>query len=408
MVRDPDRLRAPLLVGLGSVCYAAFTFAWFALAAFLAPIVAELGLSSTLAGIVTGAIPLTYVPVALASGLVVDRIGPGRAIGGGLAIVGAAHALRSTAAGFPELFLLTAAMGVGGTGLTFGLPKLVSVTVPANRRGSATSVYVVAASAGMAIAFATGRPVLGAALGGWRPAFWWSGLVILAVALAWLVVIRILGPGQNGAAAAEADAGSVREDLMTVLTHRGLRLLVVVGTVYLLVMHGTQAWLPTIMEGRGLSAGLAAGLATLLVVARTVGILAIPPLSDWLGLRRPVVIACGALVAAGVGGLLVTGSNLVFTAAVVVVAGLGLGGLAPLVRTLPIELPEIGPRLTGTATGLIFTIGEIGGFLGPVVLGVSVDVAGTFDVGLAALAVAGLAVVVAGWLLPPFDVQAGS
>jgi len=405
MEPDAHRLRVPLLVGLGSICYAAFTFAWFTLPAFLAPIVAELGLSSTLAGVVTGAIPLTYVPVALASGLVVDRVGPGRAIGVGLAIVGVGHALRSVAVGFPELFLLTAAMGVGGTGLTFGMPKLISLTVPADRRGSATSVYVVAASAGMAIAFATGRPVLGAALGGWRPAFWWSGLVVLAVALAWLLAIRVLGSGRSEAADAEDDVGSVREDLWTVLTHRGLRLLVVVGTVYLLVMHGTQAWLPTIMEGRGLSAGLAAGLATLLVVARTVGILAIAPLSDWLGLRRPVVIACGALVAAGVGGLLVSGSNLVLSAAVVLVAGLGLGGLAPLIRTLPIELPEIGPRLTGTATGLVFTIGEIGGFLGPVVLGVSVDLAGTFDVGLAALALGGLAVVAAGWLLPAFEVE---
>lgn len=406
MIWDADRLRAPLLVALGSVCYAAFTFAWFTLPAFLTPIVAELGLSSTLAGIVTGAIPLTYVPVALASGLVVDRIGPGRAIGVGLAVVGAAHALRSTAAGFPELFLLTAAMGVGGTGLTFGMPKLVSVAVPADRRGTATSIYVVAASAGTAIAYAVGRPVLGAALGGWRPAFWWSGLLVVEIAAVWLLVVRLVDADGDGAAETDESRASVRQDLSTVLTHRGLRLLVVVGAVYLLVMHGTQAWLPAIMEGRGLSAGLAAGLATVLVVARTVGILTIPPLSDWLGLRRPVVIGCGTLVAVGVGGMVVSGSNLPLSAAVVAIAGLGLGGLAPMIRTLPIELPEIGPRLTGTATGLIFTIGEIGGFLGPVVLGVSVDLTGTYDIGLTALAVAGVAVVAAGWLLPAFDPDA--
>ena len=403
MQPEADRRRAALLVGVGGVCYAAFTFAWFPLPAFLAPIVAELGLSGTLAGIVAGAIPLTYVPVALASGLVVDRVGAGRAIGGGLAIVGVAHALRALATGFPALLLLTAAMGVGGTGLTFGLPKLVSVAVPADRRGTATSAYIVTASAGTALAVAIGRPVLGAVLGGWRPAFLASGIAVLAMAVGWLFLVHALGPGPD-TPSDDAVAGTVRDDLATVLSHRGLRLLVVVGTVYLLVRHGIQAWIPTIMEGRGLTAGVAAGLATLLVVARTVGVLAIPPLSDRLGRRRPVVIGSGVLLVIGVGGMAVSGSHLGGSVLVVAVAGVGLGGLAPMIRTLPIELPEIGPRLTGTATGLVFTIGEVGGFLGPVVLGASADGLGTFDVGLAAFALAGVAVVAAGWLLPAFDV----
>ena len=405
---EPIPRRAYLLLALGSLGYAAFTFVWFVLPAFLPPVVADLGLSSTGAGVINGAIPLTYVPLALASGLVVDRVGPGRSIGAGLGVIGAAGALRSSADGFPSLLLLTVAVGVGGTGITFGLPKLVSVVVPEGRTGTATSVYIVGASAGTAAAFSVGRPLLGPALGGWRPVFLWSGLAVLGFAAVWSVAVRWLASrtGEAGDGTDDGvDPGSVREDLRAVFSHRGLRLLVVVGTVYLLVMHGTQAWLATILEDRGLSAGLAAGLTTLLVVARTAGVVAIPPISDALDVRRSVVVACGVLVALGVGGLVLTASSPWLSAAAVVVCGLGLGGLSPMIRTLPIELPGIGPRLTGTATGLVFAVGEIGGFLGPFLLGTLYDLTGSYEIGLSVLAATGLLVVAAGIAMP--EVGAG-
>ena len=402
--------RGYLLLALGSVGYACFTFVWFTVPAFLPPIVADLGLSSTAAGLVAGAIPLTYIPLALASGLLVDRIGPGRAIAIGLLLLGTAGAARSAADGFLALFLLTALVGVGGTGVTFGLPKLVSVTVPAGRAGSATSAYVVGASAGTAAAFSVGRPLLGPALGGWRPVLRWSGVAVAAFAVVWTVAARgATAWAARGADAAADGEGSDREpaaaidDLRAVLSHRGLRLLVVIGTVYLLVTHGTQAWLAAIFEHRGFSAGTAAGLTTVLVVARTLGVLAIPPVSDAFDVRRGVVVGSGVLMAVGVGGLIVSSASLPLAATAVVVAGIGLGGLSPMIRTLPIELPGIGPRLTGAATGLVFAVGEVGGFAGPVLVGSLFDLTGTYAAGLAVLAAGGVVVAVAGRSLPETD-----
>lgn len=406
--------RGSLLLALGSVGYACFTFLWFAVPAFLPPIVADLGLSSTSAGLVAGAIPLTYVPLALASGLVVDRIGPGRAIAIGLLLVGAAGAARSAADGFLALFFLTALVGVGGTGVTFGLPKLVSVAVPAGRAGSATSAYVVGASAGTAAAFSVGRPLLGPALGGWRPVLLWSGVAVVAFAAVWTVAARNSSAWTARGADAAADGDGtdpeptdVVDDLRAVLAHRGLRLLVVVGVVFLLVTHGTQAWLAAIFEHRGFSPATAAALTTVLVVARTVGVLAVPPISDVLDVRRGVVVGSGVLMAAGVGGLVVSSTSLPLSAAAVVVAGVGLGGLSPMIRTLPIELPGIGPRLTGTATGLVFAVGEVGGFGGPVLVGTLFDLTGTYAVGLAVLAAGGVVVAVAGRSIPEADGAAG-
>ena len=81
------RTKWPLLFA-GTFSYAIMMFAWFSLAAYLAPVISDLGLTDTQAGVVTGAVPLTYVPVALLSGPLIDRVGPYRAIGAGMFVLG--------------------------------------------------------------------------------------------------------------------------------------------------------------------------------------------------------------------------------------------------------------------------------------------------------------------------------
>jgi cyanate permease len=393
-----------LLLAGGSLGYFLFLFAWFLLPAFLAPVIDGLGLTGTQAGVVAGAVQATYVPLGLASGLVIDRVGARRAIAGGLAVLGAAQALRAGATGFPGLLAGTVALGAGGTAITFGLPKLVSELFPPERTGTMSSVYVVAASAGSGVAFALGRPYLGPLAGGWRPLFRWTGVAVVGFAVVWAIASRLLAGRADrfdqGADGPDRDdgVGGVVADLRAVLGHPQLRLVVVVGTMQLFVFHGLQAWIATALEFRGLTAAAAASVATLLVVARITGTLSVPPLSDRLSTRRWAVIGCGALTAVGLGALLAP-ALLPVTALVVVVAGVGIGGLAPLMRSIPIELDGIGPQLTGVATGLVFTVGEVGGFAGPFLIGSLRDATGSFLPGFALLAAGGLVVVAAGYLM---------
>ena len=108
-------------------------------------------------------------------------------------------------------------------------------------------------------------------------------------------------------------------------------------------------------------------------------------------------------------GVLLTGSSAWATVVAVSLIGLSLGGLAPLLRAIPIELEGIGPRLTATANGLIFTVGEVGGFLGPFLIGGLRDASGSFLPGFGALAIAGAVIVVAGYVMEePRGSPAGS
>jgi len=134
---------------------------------------------------------------------------------------------------------------------------------------------------------------------------------------------------------------------------------------------------------------------TLLVVAQLAGTVGLAPLAERLGHRRAAVPVAGLALAVGTGGIALTGRPLV-AAALVAGVGLGLGVVSPLLRALPVELEGVGAERTGTAVGLVFAVGELGGFAGPALVGALRDATGSFVPGLGVLAAAGLLAVGAG------------
>lgn len=397
MTTRSTTLQSAALLSLGSLGYGALFFVWFSLPAFLAPVIDALGLSGTQAGILTGAIPLTYIPLGLFSGLLIDRLGARLGIGVGLALAGLGQVGRAFAPDFPTMLALTLLMGVGATGLTFGLPKLAAELYPSELVGRAASVYLVVTYAGSATVFSIGRPLIGPALGGWRPLFVASGLATISIAGIWAIFAWYVPPGRY------ADGGdgtfelaSLSADVRAVVGHHDVRLLILLGTMYLFVLHGIQSWLVTVLEVRGFDPGLAGRVTALLVVGQVLGVLAVPAIAEKFGRIRASIAVCGVLGALGALGLLVTPALVLLLAIPVVLVGLGVGGLSPLIRSVPVELDEIGPSLTGTAVGLIFAVGEIGGFLGPVLIGSLRDLTGSFTPGLVLCAIAGLVAALAG------------
>ncbi len=391
---NPRRAYALVLLGTGS--YLFLMFIWFSVPAYLSVIIEDIDLTGTQAGLVVGAVPLTYIPLALVSGVVVDRVGPGWSLGVGVLVYGLAQIGRSLATEFSHLFVFTVGIGVGATAITFGLPKLVSLLFPPEKTGFPSSLYLVGASAGSAAVFGLGRPVFGPVLGGWRPLFFWSGVCACVYALLWLLVARHAGVDTHQSIQDSTfSLASIRQDLTFILSHRELQLVVVIGTMYLFTSHTVQGWLPAVLESRGFSATVAGQTTSIFVVMVAVGIFLVPGVADRFAARREALIVCGLLTSCGTAMIVFDGSGLL-TIAGVVIAGVGTGGLSPLLRAIPPALSGIGARLTGTAVGFIFAVGEIGGFFGPFLVGFLHDVTDSFLPGLVLLVAAGFVIVLAG------------
>lgn len=392
-----------LLLGLGGLSYTCYTFIWFSLPAFLSAVIAEFSLSTTEAGLLVGAVPAVYVPLGLVSGLLIDRVGSRAAIGVGVVVFGIVQIIRGIATGFVTLLVPTLLLGVAGMAITFGLPKLVSELFPPERTGAMSSVYQIGAQLGPIVAFGFSRPLLEPFFGGWRPTFIASGVVVLAYGGIWAIATLVYGrthgdqdrPWDDPTDTRDFTLESARSDIGRLFAHRDMLLLVLVGTMYLFVTHGLRGWLAVILEGTGIPPELAGIITSLLIVAQVAGTVTIPPLSDRWTRRKAALIACGLLATLGTAGLLLQPSSLFGVIVVVWAAGMGLGGLSPMIKVLPIEMEGIGPALTATAVSFIYAVGEIGGFAGPFVIGALRDATGVFELGIATLVVASLVIVLA-------------
>jgi len=60
-------------------------------------------------------------------------------------------------------------------------------------------------------------------------------------------------------------------------------------------------------------------------------------------------------------------------------------GVQPIIMLILMDAPQIGSDHMGAAGGLYFTAGEVGGVLGPLLLGVAADISGGFMGGLITL-----------------------
>jgi nitrate/nitrite transporter NarK len=87
--------------------------------------------------------------------------------------------------------------------------------------------------------------------------------------------------------------------------------------------------------------------------------------------------------------------------AAVTIEGFCSAGILPLMMQALMETPAIGPERMGTAAGLYFSVGEIGGFGGPLIMGTVTDATGgSFLAAMLAFAVLMLVMLIPALRLP--------
>ena len=161
-----------------------------------------------------------------------------------------------------------------------------------------------------------------------------------------------------------------------------VRLVLVMGVGVFLFNHGLNGWLVELLRVGGMEASTAGYWATVPTIVGIFGSLLIP---RWAVAKRRVAILAALSALALAASILLR-----FTEPTPLTVGLILQGVARsslmtvLVLAL-VELPEVGDKRAGAATGLFFSAAEIGGLLGPLGMGVLYDASGSFQSSLTAL-----------------------
>ena len=329
-------------------------------------------------GLILGSWQLIYIFAALAAGAILDRWGVRKSIFAGAIVIGFSAAVRYYTVGFITMLAAVALFGLGGPMISVGGPKTIALWFRGRSRGTAMGVYTTGSWVGGLMALAlTNSLVMPLVDHSWRLTFVFYGLTAFGVALQWFLLARGDGSAEH--------QKSIRiiEVFGQLIKIRNVRILLAMGLLSFAIIHGFSSWLPRILENNGLSATKAGWAAALAIATGIPSILILPSVVPQRS--RGLMIAFFAVLTA-INLILVIKISGIALYIVLAVLGFVNAPFMALLLLVLMDSPGVETRHMGSAGGMFFCVAEIGGFTGPLIMGILVDMTGTFMAGAIFLA----------------------
>ncbi|MFC9458743.1 CynX/NimT family MFS transporter [Streptomyces sp. NPDC056983] len=338
-----------------------------------------LGMSGSVAGLLTSVPPLCFAIFGVMAPRLARRFGPGAVVCAGMAAIAAGLVIRPFT-GSTVGFLVASGLALMGIAVSNVLmPVIVKRWFP-DRVGSMTGLYSMALALGTSLAAAVTVPMADALGGSWKTGLAvWAALAVAAV-VPWVPLVREQG-AEGGTTA--GTAGTPRQDDgLRITRSRTAWALAVFFGLQATAAYITMGWMAQIFRDAGVSAGTAG---VLLAVTMAMGVplaFVIPRLATRLPSQGPIVIALGVCGLAGYAGLYLAPAGGAWAWAVL----LGISNCA-----FPLALTMVGMRArTGAGVAKLSAFAQSTGYLisipGPLLVGVLYQHSGGWGVPIALMA----------------------
>jgi ACS family tartrate transporter-like MFS transporter len=356
----------------------------------------DLGLSPSVYGFGAGLFFVGYALFQLPSNLILERVGTRRWIFIILAAWGAISAANALIRGPESLYALRFFLGLAEAGLFPGMVLYLTYWFPQAYRARFLAGFLAA----LPVANIVGGPLSGLILGmdgllgmhGWQWLFLIEGLP--AAGLALLVPSMMpAGPGtaawlnsaerETIAARLAAEDRGGRRELWPALHDPRVLTLCAVYFTFEFGFGSLTVWLPQMVQAIGYSARTTTFIVALPYAAAVPAMIAWSRASDRSQERIRHIALAALLVAAGFGIASFTQSD-AFVLSGLAAAVIGAEAFLPVFFSFPSSFLR-GPAAAG-GIALISCIGNLGGFLGPTVVGALKEATGGYGIAMAALA----------------------
>ncbi len=365
----------------------------FSYSPLVTDITAELTLTSAEAGFIFSVSILTLLIFRIPWGILFDRKGFKTTMGAALTLMGIFGLARGFAVDYYTLLVSQILVGAALSGVIPAIPKLVSCWFPREKTGLATGICLAGFPVGDFVALGA-TPFLVVILGAWRPVFQVYGIWVLLLVPFWW---KFAAKEPQTATQPAGNRGSLKREFGRLLRLKEVWLLTglyfCAGGAYDTVL----LWLPDILQSRGADLFAASFGALMLPAGFLFSAIVVAALSDRLGVRKPFILAMGA-VSGPVLFLAGTISGTAFYAAAFLV-GFCTVGVLTLVLAVPVEMPSLN-RSMSSVMGIVASVGNVGSFILPTVVGQLRDLSGTFLIPMIMLAVVGEGMLALGLFMP--------
>ena len=360
----------------------------------------DLGFSAPVFGLGAGIFFLGYVTFQIPTAVLLARAGARRVIFCVMLIWGLVSASNAFMRNAQTFYLLRFLLGVAEGGFTPSMIFYLTLWFPAAYRGRFIATFCSA----IPIAGIISGPLSGVILGmdgiahlhGWQWLFLIQGLP--AVLLAFVVLAslpdgpahaRWLDDAERNAITASLAAGTppLHRSVWQTLGDPRLLLLGLSGLCSGCALYGINLWLPQIIHAMGFSNRATGFIAALPYLVSMAAMIAWARLSDARDERVWHTALTMLLAAAALAVASITTSHLVVLVALTLAMAGGLSGIGPF-QSLLSSLSRGAASASGLA--LVNTIGTLGGFFGPAIVGMLKARTGGYGAAMAALGAAQL------------------
>ena len=216
-------------------------------------------------------------------------------------------------------------------------------------------------------------------LGSWRSTLGVYGIFGLFVTVIWILLGKEADPIQTS-----GDFSEIVLALKRIIKIKEVWLVIAISFSYMLSIYGLQSWLPKLLELKNVNIALAGVLASISNWFGLLGSLALPVLGRRISRKYAIILS---ILIQGIMIYLIGTSLGIVLILSLILYGIFSAGLVPLSMVTLMEVPEVGSEYMGVATGLLFSVIAVGGFIGPCLVGYLLDVTGSTYWGIVALTV---------------------
>lgn len=361
----------------------------------------KLHFSPTISGLAFGIFFLGYLVLQVPGGHLAERWSAKWFVFVALLVWGVLSSITGLAQNVGQLLLLRFLLGVAEGGVWPATLVLLAHWFPRRERARANSLWILC----LPVASVVSSPISGwilSATGDYRILFFAEGAPAIVWAVLWAIFIKdhphqsdAISPAERDYLARTLDEERKDRDRPELGTYRKAMtspftwLFCLIYFFSTIPGYGISSFFPSLLKQTGMSIGVVGWVNALPYVMAIVGLLVVGVVSDRAMVRRKWV-AIPALIT-GIGLVISAGlhSYAVVSIVVLIIAGFGLYSyLGPFWATMDQVVPA---ETAGGTMGLVNGVGNLGGFVGPYIVGFLDTTTGSFTPGFLFLGFCALA-----------------
>jgi MFS family permease len=321
----------------------------------------DLNLTLVDIGWVWGFTSVAGIFVSLPGGLLSDRINSRWFIGISCILVGITGASRGLADSYSTLLLTVFLNGLVRLTLPVAVVKIIGLWFRGKNLGMAQGIGAFGMGFGLMLGPWISSAYLSPWLDGWRNVMYLYGIIAVAFGLLWIWLAR--EPVHSSAAGGSRESIPIRSAIMRVLRNKYVWFLALTLFFRVTCLMSMTGYVPTYLKDLGWAGTSADWTLSAFYAASILVVIPVSLFSDRIGARKPVLLV-GILVSFIAVGLIPFVSE-PGVWVMMILAGFLMDGFMAIFTAQLLETEGVGPALSGTAIGVVFTLAQFGNAIFP-------------------------------------------